>query len=247
MRQDRPSDALRPLTFETGFIEHHPGSVLVSAGKTRVIVAATVEDRVPPHCLEKGTGWVTAEYSMLPAATHFRKQRAASRGKQDGRSMEIQRLIGRSLRNVVELKPLGRRTIHIDCDVLQADGGTRCASITGAWVALSLCLANLIDRRPRDLPAKKVSDVLKSQVAAVSIGLIKDQVLVDLDYKEDSKADTDLNLIARPDRSIIEIQGTAEGAPLMRPQLDSMLDDGLAAIELIAALQRTAVDNALGA
>ena len=245
MRQDRPFDAIRPLTFETGYIAHHKGSVLVTAGETRVIVAATVEDRVPPHCLEKGIGWVTAEYAMLPAATHTRKQREAERGKRDGRSTEIQRLIGRALRNVVELKPLGRRTIHIDCDVLQADGGTRCASITGAWVALHLCLSDLVARKPRDLPAKKVEDILKGQVAAISVGVLKDQVLVDLCYDEDSKADTDLNLVARPDGSIIEVQGTAEGAPLLRSQLNAMLDQGTAAIEQIGALQLAAVEAAL--
>lgn len=245
MRKDRPNNELRPLTFETHYIAHHKGSVLVSAGQTKVIVTATVEDRVPPHCLEKGIGWVTAEYSMLPAATHQRRQREASRGKRDGRSMEIQRLIGRALRNVVELKPLGRRTIHVDCDVLQADGGTRCASITGAWVALNLCLHDLVSRNRRDLPAKKVEDVLKGQVAAISLGVIGDDVLVDLCYEEDSKADTDLNLVGRPDGSIIEVQGTAEGAPLKREQLNAMLDQGTDAIAKIGEMQRAAVEAAL--
>jgi ribonuclease PH len=245
MRSDgRQKDELRPISFETGFLEHHPGSVLVSFGKTRVLVAATVEERVPPYRLSSGGGWLTAEYSMLPASTHERKRRDISSGKQDGRSVEIQRLIGRSLRNVVDIDRLGQITLHVDCDVLQADGGTRTASITGAWVALSLCLHHL---KQKGKLKRKVSDVLLGQVAAVSLGVVKGEVLTDLCFEEDFGADTDLNLVARDDGSLIEVQGTAEGVAMTRAELDLLVDQGLLAVQRLCALQRQAVEAAVGA
>lgn len=243
MRHDgRELTQLRELTFDTGAIIHHPGSVLVSFGNTKVMVTATVEERVPPFRLDSGGGWMTAEYSMLPASTHSRKRR--DKGGTDGRSMEIQRLVGRSLRNVVDVDKLGRRTIHIDCDVIQADGGTRCACISGAYVAVVLCVRALMKKRPGDMKAKKYEDILKGQVAAVSMGILDDKVLTDLNYKEDSAADTDLNLVARKDGSIIEVQGTAEGAPLRRDQLNTMLDEGMEAIARICAAQDAALETA---
>ncbi|MCP4502359.1 MAG: ribonuclease PH [Deltaproteobacteria bacterium] len=242
MRHDgRENHQLRELKFETGAIIHHPGSVLVSFGNTKVMVTATLEERVPPFRLNSGGGWMTAEYGMLPAATHNRKQRDAAKGKVDGRSTEIQRLIGRALRNVVNVDVLGRRTIHIDCDVLQADGGTRCASITGAYVAVHLCVQALLKRKPQDMKAKRLDQVITGQVAAVSMGMLKGTALTDLDYVEDSSADTDLNLIARSDGSLVEIQGTAEGAPLQREELNKMLDQGMDAIALICKAQNEAL------
>lgn len=236
----RSSTDLRPITFQTGFLAHHPGSVLVSFGKTRVLVVATTEERVPPFRVESGGGWLTADYAMLPASTHERRRR--ERDKQDGRSVEIQRLIGRSLRNVVHLQKLGQRTLNVDCDVLQADGGTRTASITGAWVAVRLCLEHL---RRKGLLATPIEKVLPHQVAAVSLGILQGKVLTDLDYPEDSRADTDLNLVARSDGTLIEVQGTAEGAPMTRSELDGLLDQGMQAIDALCALQRAAVEQAL--
>jgi ribonuclease PH len=244
MRKDgRSASDLRPVSFETGFIAHHPASVLVSFGKTRVLCVATSEERVPPHRMSSGGGWVTAEYAMLPAATHERKQREISRGKADPRSVEIQRLIGRALRNVVNLDLIGPRTIHVDCDVLQADGGTRTASITGGWVALALCLANL-QKRNASMKAKKLADALPGQVAAVSLGVLGGSVLTDLCYEEDSKADTDLNVVGRADGSLVEVQGTAEGAPMARDELFTLVDQGLTAIAELCALQRKAIEAA---
>jgi ribonuclease PH len=237
----RSPEDLREISFELGFIEHHHGSVLTSFGKTRVLVAATVEERVPPFRKESGGGWLTAEYDMLPASTHERRRRAASKGKQDGRSIEIQRLIGRSLRNVVNIDKLGPRTIQIDCDVLQADGGTRTASITGAWVALRRCVERL--KRDGKLPGS-IDDVITGQVAAVSLGLKGGQVLVDLDYVEDSSCDTDMNLVGRADGSFIEVQGTAEGAPMHREELDKIIDEGSRALQALCAKQRQALGMA---
>lgn len=244
MRTDgRSPEDLRPISFQTGFIEHHKGSVLVSFGKTRVLVAATHEDRVPPHRVSSGGGWLTAEYSMLPASTHDRRRRDITTGRADGRSVEIQRLIGRALRNVVNLNVLGQNTIHVDCDVLQADGGTRTASITGAWVAIALCLH---DMKKRGILKTTVEKALTGQVAAVSLGVLKGEVLTDLCYEEDSRADTDLNLIGRSDGNIIEVQGTAEGVAMTRVELDRLVDQGMLAIAKLCELQVAAVEAARG-
>ncbi len=239
----RAPDQLRPISFETGYIAHHKGSVLVSFGQTRVLVCCTAEDRVPPFRLDSGGGWVTASYSMLPASTHERRRREVDKGRPDGRSQEIQRLIGRSLRNVVNIDKLGQRQLHVDCDVIQADGGTRTACITGAYVALTLCVRDLIEKKPhRPLATKDIDKIITGQVAAVSLGVLGGEVCTDLCYVEDSKADTDLNLVGRKDGSIIEIQGTAEGAPLDRKTLDVLVDQGMAAVAELCRLQ----DQALG-
>ncbi|HEY1099258.1 MAG TPA: ribonuclease PH [Myxococcota bacterium] len=234
----RLSTDLRPISFETGYIRHHKGSVLVSFGNTKVLCVATAEERVPPHRKESGGGWVTAEYAMLPGSTHDRKQR--ERQKQDGRSVEIQRLIGRALRNVVDVDLIGPRQINVDCDVIQADGGTRTASITGGFVALALCIHDL-QQRKLSMKAKTLRQAMPAQVAAVSLGVHGGNVLTDLCYSEDSAAETDLNLVARSDGGIVEVQGTAEGAPLARRELDLLVDQGLAAIEQLCALQREAL------
>ncbi len=231
---------LRPISFQTGFIAHHKGSVLVSFGGTRVLCVATVEERVPPHRKGSGGGWLTAEYAMLPGSTHDRKQRDSTKGKVDGRSVEIQRLVGRALRNVFEIDLIGERQITVDCDVIQADGGTRTAAITGGWVALALCVNDLMQRK-MPMKAKSLKQVLTAQVAAVSMGVFAGRVLTDLNYAEDSKAETDLNLVARSDGGIVEVQGTAEGAPLSRTELDQLVDQGLAGIEKLCALQREAL------
>ena len=231
---------LRSIKFETGFIAHHKGSVLVSFGQTRVLCVATVEERVPPHRKGSGGGWLTAEYAMLPGSTHDRKQRDSSKGKVDGRSVEIQRLVGRAIRNVVDIDLIGERQITVDCDVIQADGGTRTAAITGGFVALALCLHD-VQKRGLSMKAKTLKQALGAQVAAVSMGVLNGRVLTDLNYAEDSKAETDLNLVARSDGGIVEVQGTAEGAPLSRKELDLLVDQGLAAIETLCALQREAL------
>lgn len=236
----RDGKALRKIDFEAGFIAHHPGSVLVSFGKTRVLVVATTEERVPHFREASGGGWLTADYAMLPASTHERRRR--ERDRQDGRSVEIQRLIGRSLRGAVDLRHLGPRTLHVDCDVLQADGGTRTASITGAWVAVRLCLEDLARRGKLGCAINKA---LPNQVAAVSLGVLGGKMVTDLDYEEDHRCDTDLNLVALADGRIIEVQGTAEGAPLTRTELDGLVDQGLEAIDALCALQRAAVEQAL--
>jgi ribonuclease PH len=232
--------ALRPVRFDVGAIKHHPGSVLVSFGHTKVLCVATVEERVPPHRLNSGGGWMTAEYAMLPAATHERKQRDAARGKQDARSIEIQRLIGRALRNVVDIDKIGQRTINLDCDVLQADGGTRTASITGGFVAVALCINDLV-KRGVNMRAKRVRDAMNGQVAAVSLGVLHNEVWTDLCYEEDSKAETDFNLVARDDGRLVEVQGTAEGEPLTRAQLDAVVDQGIVAVKELCQKQREAL------
>ena len=211
------------------------GSVLFSIGRTRVICTATVQEEVPRWMRGKGRGWVTAEYGMLPASTGERKQRDSTRGKVDGRTVEIQRLIGRSLRAIVELDRLGERTVWIDCDVLQADGGTRCASICGGYVALYRALATLVDRGLLpELP-------LSGGIAAVSCGIVDGEPVLDLDYAEDSRAEVDMNVVMTDDGRLIEIQGTAEGQPFDRVQLDRLLELGAAGIERIDAAQRAAV------
>ena len=237
MRMDgRESSQLRPVDFQCGFIEHHPGSVVVSFGKTRVLTG--YPDRRHPSVSQKEgkKGWLTAEYGMLPASTLTRKSRASSRGRPDGRSVEIQRLIGRSLRQVVNLEGLGDHTLHIDCDVLQADGGTRTASITGAYVAVARCLKDAIARK--QIPAPALASVLTNSIAAVSLGIKNGEVLTDLCYEEDVAVDTDFNLVARGDGAIVELQGTAEGAAMTREEVDEILNLGLSAIQQLAQLQQ---------
>ena len=226
---------VRPVTLTPAITLHAEGSVQVEFGHTRVLVTCSVEDRVPPHLVGKGSGWVTAEYGMLPRSTHTRTQREASKGKQTGRTLEIQRLIGRSLRAAVDLSTLGVRTFTLDCDVLQADGGTRTASITGAYVALALAVRKLqkdgvMTRTPKLQP-----------LAAVSVGVVNGEVRVDLDYEEDSSADVDLNLVATADGRIVEVQGTAEHKMFDRKTLDAMLDGGLAAIQKLVEAQAKAL------
>ena len=218
MRIDnRENNQLRPISFVRNFTKHAEGAVLVSYGDTKVLCTASIETQVPRWLKGTGKGWITAEYGMLPRATHERTQREAAKGKQSGRTQEIQRLIGRSLRAMVDLEKLGENTIHIDCDVLQADGGTRTASITGAAVAL-------VDALEKLQAAKKLkADPLVGLVAAVSVGIKNGEVLLDLNYSEDSSCDTDLNVVMTQKGEFIEIQGTAEDKPFTRAQVDEML------------------------
>jgi ribonuclease PH len=236
----RTADQLRPVRIERAFTRHAEGSVLVSFGDTRVLCTASVENRVPGFLRGKGEGWVTAEYGMLPRATHSRSDREAARGKQGGRTLEIQRLIGRALRNVCDIDKLGERQITVDCDVIQADGGTRTAAITGGFVALALCVHDLMQRK-LPMKAKTLKDVLGAQVAAVSMGIVGDRVVTDLCYKEDVDAETDMNIVARSDGGLVEVQGTAEGKPMSRAELNTLVDQGLVAIEELCALQREAL------
>ena len=214
----RLPDELRPVKVTTGFVKHPEGSVLMECGDTRVICSASVEKKVPPFLRGAGQGWVTAEYGMLPRSTHSRMIREVSKGKISGRSQEIQRLIGRSLRAVVDLQLLGERTIWLDCDVLQADGGTRTTSITGAFLALALALDRMRAERTLRQP------VLLSPVAAVSVGIVGDEPLLDLNYREDFAADVDMNVVMTGQDEYVEIQGTAEGPPFGRNQLDRLLE-----------------------
>jgi len=231
----RAPDALREIGITRGYTRHAEGSVLVAFGDTRVLCTASVEARVPPFLRGRGEGWVTAEYGMLPRATHTRGDREAARGKQSGRTQEIQRLIGRSLRAVIDLERLGERTVHLDCDVLQADGGTRTAAITGAWVALhDACTWMLGQGLVAELP-------LTDSVAAVSVGLWRGVPVLDLDYPEDSDCDTDMNVVMTGSGGIVEVQGTAEGRPFSRVQVDALLDLAGAGIERLARLQRQAL------
>ena len=226
----RAADQLRPIRFETGFTRHAEGSVLISFGDTRVLCNASVLESVPGFLRGKGRGWVTAEYGMLPRATHTRSDREAARGKQGGRTLEIQRLVGRSLRGVVDFAALGERTIHLDCDVLQADGGTRTASITGAWVALRIAVDGLLKT------GVLTSDPIRESVAAVSVGMVGGRALLDLDYDEDSGCDTDCNVVMTGSGGLVEIQGTAEGAPFSRAELGTMVD--LAAVGIADLTRR---------
>ncbi|MDT8448688.1 MAG: ribonuclease PH [Wenzhouxiangellaceae bacterium] len=231
----RQPDELRALDIQRRFTRHAEGSVLISCGETRVLCNASVENRVPPWLRGKGSGWVTAEYAMLPRATGERTMREATRGRQGGRTLEIQRLIGRSLRAVIDLEALGERTITLDCDVLQADGGTRTASITGAYIALSdavdtLLKAGTIKRNP-----------IHGQVAAVSVGMLGATPVLDLDYAEDSTADTDLNVVMNDGGGFIEIQGTAEGHAFHRGELDAMLDLAAAGVGQLVEAQNQAL------
>src|SRR5258706_6396261 len=238
MRSDqRPSEQLRPVTLTPHYLEHAEGSVLIEAGRTRVICTASVEDRVPPFLRNSGKGWVTAEYGMLPRATSTRTQREASTGKVGGRTQEIQRLIGRSLRAVTNLPALGERTVWIDCDVIQADGGTRTASITGAFVALALALETLRSRDSvRTIP-------LSNYVAATSVGIVDGEPLLDLAYEDDSRAQVDMNVVKTADGRIIKVQGTAESIPFGRESLNRLLDLADAGIHQLIDKQRVIVGH----
>ena len=231
----RAFDALRPISFTRRYTRHAPGSVLVEFGDTRVLCTATISEQVPRWMKGRAHGWVTAEYGMLPGSTHTRSDREAARGKQSGRTQEIQRLIGRSLRAAVDLKSLGERQITIDCDVLQADGGTRTASITGGMVAL----VDAINGLQRD--GLLTDDPLTDFVAAVSVGIYKGQPVLDLDYLEDSGADSDLNLVVAEGSKLIEIQGTAEKAPFSRAELNALLDLGETGISQLISAQKAAL------
>lgn len=233
----RDCRALRPVAITRHFTKYAEGSVLVEFGDTRVICTASIEESVPPFLRGKGTGWVTAEYSMLPRATHTRSSREASRGKQSGRTLEIQRLIGRSLRAVTDLETLGERCIHIDCDVLQADGGTRTASITGAYVALADALATL---KTRGL-VQRIP--LREAVAAVSVGIVGGEVLLDLDYDEDSSADVDMNFVMTSSRRFVEVQGTAEAEPFTLEQMDAMRGLAVDGIQSLFQTQEEALTS----
>lgn len=237
---DRAPHELRPTTLTPDYLMHAEGSVLIEVGRTRVICAASVEDRVPPFLRGSGKGWVTAEYGMLPRATTTRSTREASTGKVGGRTMEIQRLIGRSMRAVTRLSELGERTIWLDCDVIQADGGTRTASITGAFVALVLALQGL--RRKDVLRTLPISDY----VAATSVGIVGGMPLLDLAYEEDSKADVDMNIVKVGDGRFVEVQGTAEAEPFSRDALDGLLALADQGLEQLFAKQRAIVGPILG-
>ncbi len=234
----RPFDALRPVRLERGYTKHAEGSVLVCFGDTHVLCTASVEQKVPGFMKGQGRGWVTAEYGMLPRATHTRSDREAARGKQGGRTLEIQRLIGRALRSVCNLEALGERTITLDCDVLQADGGTRTASITGAWLAAFDAIEVLASQAGSEDEANRLRAALHAQVAAVSVGVYQGTPVLDLDYAEDSNCDTDMNVAMTSEGGFVEVQGTAEGAPFDRHQLDALLGLAGAGISRLHGLQR---------
>ena len=231
----RQPDELRPVSLERGVVKFAEGSCFVKFGETHVLVTATLEDRLPPWLKGQGRGWITAEYGMLPRATLERTRREASAGKQTGRTVEIQRLIGRSLRSVADLKALGERQITIDCDVIQADGGTRTASITGAWIALHDCLAWMKTREMIELP------VLRDHLAAISCGVFGGVAVLDLDYAEDSQADTDANFVLTGSGNIVEVQATAEKAPFSEEQLTTLLALARKGIGKLIDLQKMAV------
>jgi ribonuclease PH len=228
----RAADALRPVTLQRGYTRHAEGSVLVAFGHTQVLCTASVEEKVPPHKRGSGQGWVTAEYGMLPRSTHTRSDREAARGKQSGRTQEIQRLIGRSLRSVFDLKALGERTIHLDCDVLQADGGTRTAAVTGAFVAAHDAVGWLLGQ------GRIASSPIRDFVAAVSVGIVQGTPLLDLEYLEDSACDTDMNVVMTGGDGFVELQGTAEGAAFTRAELDALLALAAGGIRELIAAQR---------
>ena len=232
----RAPDELRPVRITRNYTRHAEGSVLIEFGDTRVLATASVEDGVPSFLRGRGEGWITAEYGMLPRSTHSRSPREAARGKQGGRTLEIQRLIGRSLRAVVDMRALGERTVTLDCDVLQADGGTRTASITGAYVALADAVSTLLARRVL------ASSPLHGQVAAVSVGIVRGIPMVDLDYSEDSTAETDMNVVMRNGGGFVEVQGTAEGHAFRRNELDAMLDLAAVACARLFAAQLSALE-----
>jgi ribonuclease PH len=231
----RAPDDLRPTTIEPGFVRTATGSALISCGETRVICTASIEESVPRWLVGKGRGWLTSEYGMLPASTGERRQRDVAKGRPDGRTVEIQRLIGRSLRGVVDFDGLGERTIYVDCDVLQADGGTRCASITGGYVALELACRRLVDE------GKLAAMPLTGSVAAVSCGIVDGTPLLDLDYSEDSTAEVDANVVMTGDGDLVEVQATAERTPLSRANLDALLALAQHGIEGLRAIQSAVV------
>ena len=228
----RAADALRPVRITRGFTIHAEGSVLIEFGDTKVLCTASVEEKVPPHKRGSGEGWVTAEYGMLPRATHTRSDREAAKGKQSGRTQEIQRLIGRSLRAVFDLKALGERTISLDCDVLQADGGTRTASITGAFVAAHDAVSKLLAE------GKVTTSPIKGHVAAISVGLLKGLPLLDLEYVEDAACDTDMNVVMTGAGHFVEVQGTAEGVAFTRQEMDALLVLAEKGVAELVALQK---------
>ena len=230
----RATDALRPVRFSRGYTRWAEGSVLVEFGNTSVLCTASIEEGVPGFLRGKGQGWVTAEYGMLPRATHTRGAREAARGKQSGRTQEIQRLIGRSLRAALDLNALGERTVTLDCDVLQADGGTRTASVTGAYVALVDACARLADDQ-------RISSPVHGQVAAISVGIVNGRPVLDLDYAEDSSAETDMNVVMNSGGGFIEVQGTAEGHPMRREELDALLALATQGTAQLFELQRAAL------
>jgi ribonuclease PH len=231
----RANDALRPVRITRGYTMHAEGSVLIEFGHTKVLCTASVEEKVPPHQKGSGEGWVTAEYGMLPRATHTRSSREAAKGKQSGRTQEIQRLIGRSLRAVFDLKALGERTISLDCDVLQADGGTRTASITGAFVAAQDAVNKLIAE------GKLAASPIKDHVAAISVGILDGQPLLDLEYVEDSACDTDMNVVMTGAGHYVEVQGTAEGVAFTRKEMDALLALAEKGITELVAEQKKAL------
>jgi ribonuclease PH len=234
----RTASQLRPTTIQTGFVPTATGSALIAQGETRVICTASVEESVPRWMEGRGTGWVTAEYGMLPASTGSRKQRDATRGRVDGRTVEIQRLIGRSLRGAVDFKRLGERTVWIDCDVLTADGGTRCAAITGGWVALAAALKRVREDGRLD------DDPLVGSIAAISCGVVGGRPVLDLDYREDSTAEVDANVVMTGEGTLVEVQATAERTPLSRTHLDELLELAAGGIEELRAVQQRAVEAA---
>jgi ribonuclease PH len=235
---NRAPDEMRPVTFTRRFTKHAEGSVLAQFGDTHVLCTASVEDTVPSFLRGKGQGWVTAEYGMLPRSTHTRSQREAAKGKQSGRTQEIQRLIGRSLRAVTDLKALGDRTVTIDCDVLQADGGTRTAAITGGYIALADACDKLVARRTI------AASPLHGQIAAISVGIVGGIPVLDLDYAEDSNAETDMNVVMNNGGGFVEIQGTAEGHAFRRHELDALLNLAASGIARLFALQAQALQSA---
>ncbi|HEV7467270.1 MAG TPA: ribonuclease PH [Candidatus Dormibacteraeota bacterium] len=241
MRPDgRRPDQLRPTTIEVGAVPYAEGSALITVGETRVLCAASIEERVPPYRKGSGLGWVTAEYAMLPRATLTRSDRDSRKGRIDGRVQEIQRLIGRALRMAVDFRALGERTVILDCDVLVADGGTRTASITGAWVALALAIGRLGEA------GLLATDPLRHQVAAVSVGIVGGGPRLDLDYLEDSAADTDMNCVGTDDGRYVELQGTGEREPFDRDQMDALLGLARVGLDELFAIQREAVERGRG-
>jgi ribonuclease PH len=231
----RQPDQLRAVRITRNFTRHAEGSVLIEMGDTRVLCTASVEENLPPFLRGKGQGWVTAEYGMLPRATHTRSAREAAKGKQTGRTQEIQRLIGRSLRAVTDLKALGERQITLDCDVLQADGGTRCASITGAWIALHEACEKLV------AAGKLAANPVRDHVAAISVGIYRGAPVLDLDYPEDSACDTDMNVVMTGAGGIVEVQGTAEGEPFSRAQMNLLMDLAQMGVRQLVAAQQSAL------
>jgi len=233
----RGADQLRPVRITRGYTIHAEGSVLIEFGATKVLCTASVEEKVPGHKKGSGEGWVTAEYGMLPRSTHTRSEREAVRGKQSGRTQEIQRLIGRSMRCVFDLRLLGERTIHLDCDVLQADGGTRTAAITGAFVAAQDAVSKLMAQ------GKLSVSPIRDQVAAISVGMVQGTALLDLEYTEDSACDTDMNVVMTGSGHFVEVQGTAEGAAFSRQQMDALLELAAKGIGELIALQKQSVST----